>query len=392
MFKLALTLVALAALPAQAETLSAVIGRTGLAATEARLAALPAPNDDERFVLGGVQFLRAIEGTFQTRWAYGLTDRTGLLPLLRLPLDDNPAPKPFEPAVITTLFRDAEAGLARSIASLAPLTGASTVGVEIDLGDLWFDVDASGGRGPGEGLIEILGAARFGDQPTGTPTIRFDTADAAWLAAYGHLLSGVSEMVQAYDPTEPVARILAARQKMAEWGPPNPSLFLGMQGIPDEIDVIAIILASLDQQPDVAGMARARDHFLAMIAENRAFWTRAEAETDADREWLPNGRQTSGLGVTLPPEAALVWQDILTDAEAVLTGEKLIPYWRVGAAGGVNLGRVFTDPRPVDIPGWFQGWAALPYLQSGPLVSLEHWNQFEAMMMGDAMLFALWLN
>ncbi len=30
----------------------------------------------------------------------GLTDRTGMLPLLRLPLADNPNPAPFDPAAI----------------------------------------------------------------------------------------------------------------------------------------------------------------------------------------------------------------------------------------------------------------------------------------------------
>ena len=85
-------------------------------------------------------------------------------------------------------------------------------------------------------------------------------------------------------------------------------------------------------------------------------------------------------------------QAVLADAEALLTGEKLIPYWRTGDQGGVNLQKLFLDPAPQDLAGWIQGWSALPYLQKGPLVTDDNWAQFEAMLAGDAMLFAIWLN
>ena len=90
------------ALPVQAETLSQEIAHSGLAATQSRLLALTSPGDAERFATGGVTFLRAIEVTFQERYAMGLTDRTGMLPLLRLPLNDNPHPATFDPAAIVT--------------------------------------------------------------------------------------------------------------------------------------------------------------------------------------------------------------------------------------------------------------------------------------------------
>src|SRR3989338_880270 len=82
-----LPLLFLAATPfaASAETISQEIARTGLAATETRLAALTERKPEDQLALGSVQFLRAIEGSFQTRWKAGLTDRTGMLPLLRPP-------------------------------------------------------------------------------------------------------------------------------------------------------------------------------------------------------------------------------------------------------------------------------------------------------------------
>lgn len=389
----------LAAAPVHAEGISTEIATTGLAATEARLVALSAPSEDEALALGAVQFLRAIEGTFQTRWAYGMTDRSGMLPLLRLPLDDNPGAKPFEPPVVAQIFREAEAGLARAIATFSTLPDTSTAALELNLGDVWFDVNGNAARDAGEELASIVGTvsmgispAEMGMAPPPLPTIRFDIADAAWATAYAHLLSGVAETVLAYDPTEPLTRVIGARLAMAEYGPPPPSFLTGALRMPDEIDLFAMVLATLDQQPDTARAAKAHGHFMQMIAQNKRFWALVEGETDNVQEWLPNARQQSGTGMVLPPETGALWQAVLADAEAVLRGEKLIPYWRTGDAGGVNLRKLFLAPAPQDVAGWIQGWSAVPYLERGSLVSTDSWSRFEGMLTGDAMLFAIWLN
>lgn len=394
----ALALIAITPCAALAETISQEIARTGLAATETRLAALAERAPDEQLALGGVQFLRAIEGTFQTRWAAGLTDRTGMLPLLRLPLDDNPAAPPLDPKVIAQVFRDAEARLSVAQASLAATPSDGDFGLTIALGDLWFDVNANATRDTGEDLLDIAGPALLGwqwaerDPATPAPVIRLDAADAAWLSAYAHLLTGISEIVLAYDPTEPVSRIMGARATMAQWGEAPPDFIFGSRTAPDSFDIIAMILATLDQSPDAARMLSARDHLLACIAENRRFWTLVGMEADNAQEWLPNDKQTSALGLALPVGTGLAWQAVLADAEAILKGEKLVPYWRIGDKGGVNVGRIFTDPRAVDVPGWIQGWAALPYLETGLLVTPESWSAFENLVGGDPMLLSIWLN
>ena len=56
------------------------------------------------------------------------------------------------------------------------------------------------------------------------------------------------------------------------------------------------------------------------------------------------------------------------------------------------MGRMFTDPAPIDLAGWVQGWAALPYLEQGKLVTPDNARAFESLIQGDAMLMALWLN
>lgn len=399
MFRYFAVLGLLAAPSVHAESLSTEIAVTGLISTETRLASLPEPTEDERLALGAVQFLRAVEGSLQTRWTYGMTDRSGMLPLLRLPLDDNPDAKAFEPPVVAQIFTEAEVGLSRAIATFSTLPDTSPAALELNLGDIWFDVNRNATRDMGEDLAAIIGTvsmgispAEMGVDPAPLPTIRFDIADVAWATAYAHLLSGVAETVLAYDPTEPLTRVIAARKALAAYGPPPPSFLTGMDRMPDEIDLIAMLLETLNQQPDPARAAKAHGHFLAMIAQNRRFWTLVEAETDNAREWLPNSRQQSGTGRVLPPETGARWQAVLADAEAVLKGEKLIPYWRTGTQGGVNLQKLFLDPAPQDLAGWIQGWSAVPYLKKGPLVSSDSWMQFENMLTGDAMLFAVWLN
>ncbi len=390
------------ALPASAESLSQEIAHQGLAATEARLAAQSdpseaGPSDADRFALGGVQFLRAIEGTFQERWAMGLTDRTGMLPLLRLPLADNPNPAPFDPAAIVTLLAHAEARLSAAQATLAAIPATSDFTLDIALDDIWFDVNSNTTRDAGEGIGEILGAtlgaSDDGATPHPLPVIRFDVADAAWTAAYADLLAGFCDLIRAYDPTEPLTRVLSARSTMEGIGPVTADPFLGggTSGI-DAIDIIAALLATLNQTPDSTMMTQAHDHFLSMIAQNRQFWTRVAAEADNDREWLPGDQQTSALGIDVPQGTGAVWLAVLNDLEAVLKGEKLVPYWRVGAPGGINVARMFSDPRPIDLAGWFQGWAALPYLEKGPLLDTVALDAFDSLTSGQAPLFALYLN
>ena len=389
----------LLATPATAETLSAEIGRAGIAATEARLAALPAPADDERFALGGLRFLAALEQSFHIRWQNGMTDSTGMFPFLRLPVPENPQPQPLDPGAVAAIFTAADARLGQARAALQPIAANSDFGLEVNLGDLWFDVNANTTRDPGEDLLDIAGPVLLGwrwtDRAPGSPTpvIRFDAADAAWLTAYAHALQAISQVVLAYDPTEPLTRILTARAALEAFGPPPLDAYLGMEsdGL-GTIDLIALVLATLEQQPDAARMGLARDHLLAAIAANRDFWARVATETDNAAEWLPNARQTSAFGLALPEGTAESWQAVLSDGEALLRGEKLAPYWRSGEGGGINLAKVFSDPRPVDVAGWVQGWAALPYLEAGPRVSAENWSRFESLAGGEPMLMALWFN
>ncbi len=393
-------------LPAYAEPLSAEIGTKGLAEVEMRLTALPSRTNAETFSLGGVQFLRAIEISFQDRWAAGLTDRSAMLPLLRMPLPPNPNPKPFDPASVASIFIHTGDKLSEAKATLATLSDSADFGVEIALSDLWFDVNANATRDPGEGIADIISTTALGAEvppatdgtipPQTLPTVRFDGADASWLTAYADLLNAFCDMARAYDPTGPLTRIIAARDTMRSLGPVSPDFIFGDMGngpaALDAFDLIAVILATLNQQPDKARMASARDHLLATVAENRAFWDRVTLETDDAQEWLPNEHQHSAIGFDLPPGTQASWLAVLADLEDVLNGKKLLPFWRVGPPAGINLAQIFTDPAPIDVAGWAQGWAALPYLEKGPVIDTASIDAFDRLMQGQSMLFSLYLN
>lgn len=388
------------ALPATAQTISAEIGSSGLTATESRLAALPAPSDADRFALGGVRFLRAIEGALQLRWKTGLSEQLSMLPFLRLPIPENPDAAAVDPATIATLFTNVSVGMDSARAPLAEIAPTADFGVEITLSDLWFDINANAERDNGEDMLSVAGPMILGqawavrDPATPAPTIRFDGADAAWLSAYTHLLGGISNVILAYDPTAPITRTADARTAMSKLGQLTPDPFFGMGGGAslDAVDYISIFLATLNQTPDKARMASAHTHLLAMITDNRRFWAEVVLETDNEKEWLPNDSQKSALPIELPPGTGPMWLGVLSDFEALLKGEKLVPYWRITGPAGVDVGQMFTDPRPIDLIGWVQGEGAVPYLKKGNLVSPQNWQAFEQVMSGQAMLFTLFLN
>ena len=159
-----------------------------------------------------------------------------------------------------------------------------------------------------------------------------------------------------------------------------------------EVDRFTIILQTLEQQPDTALAHKAYGHFLSMITENRRFWALVEAETDNDREWVPNEKQASALGIVLPEGTAARWQAVLAEAEQLLKGEILMPHWRYGAEAGISLKKLFDTPPPVDLIGMIQGEALLPYAEKGVIMSGQAWSDFERLVQGDAMMFAVFFN
>jgi hypothetical protein len=394
----------LLATPAMADTLSADIARNGITATIADLQSAHDPSPEMLFTLGGLRFLATVETALQLQWRTGMDQAMGGmgdtlgLPFLRLPLPPNPAPEPFQGTMVGTLFTDVTQGMETARADLSRLPQDADFGVEIAFADLWFDVNANRTRDSGEDAAAILGPQLMGwqwserDPAQPLPVIRFDAADAAWLSAHTHLLSGISATILAYDPAASIDRVTTARAALGI-RPPSPDAEFNFDtSFGAFFDAFAMVEGALSQQPDAAHAKAAKSHFLSMIAENRRFWTLVAQEKDNAAEWIPSDSQTSALGFTLPPGTGDRWLAVLADGEALLNGRVLIPFWRGPAGQGINLGRLFDDPRPVSITGWVQGWAAVPYLEQGPGVSDANLRMFEQMMSGNAGLMMVFLN
>jgi len=393
-----LPLALLAASPALAETdVSALIAAQGLRAAQAQLAALPAPTASERFALGGVHFLGGVERALQTRWRTGLSD--GLvtlvdLPILRLPIAENPAPEPFQGAIITDLFAGVAADMAGAIPLLEGIGNDDLVGLTINTRDIWFDIDMDGSRSAGEGLGEVMGLNGGFNTDLPEITVRFDTADAAWLAAYAHLLAGLADLVVAFDPATAIDDTLVARDAMdalnAGVGQPFGAGFGYEFG--DYADLALIVVDALERQPDPALTRSAQTHWLATIAQNRIFWQRVATETDNADEWIPNKSQVSALGLPFPPETGQRWLNVLKDAEDMLTGQTLLPHWRLAAGAGIDLNALLQDPPVVDVLGMAHGAVLVPYMRPGRLIDGNSLRQFEQLLSGNAGLYMVILN
>ncbi len=372
------------------------MARDGLAKTETVIAAQPSPTGDDLFALGGVRFLMAVEQAMQLRWQVGATEPLAPMPLLQLELLPNPAPEPARASLVSEIMRGAAGHLALAETALAAIPANGDVGLVIRLEDLWFDIDGNGQRGTGEDVLPIALFAFTNpwEEPVPPPstTIRFDTADVAWLRAYGHLISGVASFVMAFDPTGAAARIMAATdERHARLASPNPSLI--EQFDPEGgLDKATIAIFALRQQPDADLTRQTATHLRQMIVLNRRFWALLAAETDNEAEWIPNSQQQAALGFVLPPDIGKVWSAVLGDLDMMLAGKLLVPHVAFPPESGINIAAFLQNPAPLDPLGWIQGTDALLYAEKGPVVTDLAWRAFEQLVSGRGMLVALLLN
>lgn len=372
-----------------------------LSELETELSQVSQPGASEQMAFGAVLFLRGIEQALQQRYEFnlGVTSDMMAIPVMRLPVPPNPNGKPFRPELIAEMFETVEQSMARSRAALHSATPGPQDKLEIDVAGLWFDIDRNGSKGANEALTSVLGASLFSpwNRPPFSPTaemqVHFDAADRDWLIAYTHLLSGTSQLVLAFDPTDVISEVLSSNVKMAEiqGGLPR-SGFLFFSDEEKIIDMFAMVYGALNRRPNPGRIQAAHGHFLEMIASNRTFWALANAENDDSQEWIPNASQTAALGFQLPKDTSEVWQSVLADGEAILNGDLLVPHWRITPGGGINVAKMIEDPPAVDIVTWIQGHGLLPYMEKGPLVTSQNMRRLEEMFSGNTLLFMVLLN
>ena len=393
-----LFIAAMIASPASAEMdYSTLFKDQGPAGAINTLSRIENPSPSDRFALGGAHFLGALEGALQRRYAYGLVSNDFAdaveIPFLRLPITANPTPKPFAAEAVELLFEDVLTDLSRAKASLDQITNTDSVAVDIRIDDLWLDINRNRLRDEGEGLLTITGGMLSAPDDAPLPTIRFDTADAAWLAAYSQVLSGMSALILSTNLTEAIEGTFTGAAEIDGLRVTQGPLLGWFED--DELamlDAFTAFILALEGQPDANRTKAAHAHFLAAIDDNYRFWERVAIETDDTMEFIPNDTQSSALGVDFPQGIGDSWLEVLRDAERVLNGDLLLPHWRLGNTAGLNLKQLLQDPPNIDIIGLFQGYPLAPYAQKGPVITTDSLERFDEITAGNSPFFAIMLN
>ncbi|MGI9522955.1 MAG: hypothetical protein ACR2PG_15055 [Hyphomicrobiaceae bacterium] len=268
----------------------------------------------------------------------------------------------------------------------------------------------------------------------------FDASDVVWLRAYCHLLMAIAEFPLAHDwqrafditfpsifhmPKSAEQRKIRnataeARARLEELGPtpPYPKKPYDIPWsewdttpqvkelrrqrklrAPYEFRPIGspfaemIAFIHLTQWPVIEPhrMANVLRHFEGMVVLSRENWKRILAETDNRNEWIPNPAQTGVLsGIEVDKERVDGWQRFLNEFEAMLKGNKLIPHWWFDE--GINLRRMFLEPHTFDIVLLIHGFAAVPYLEKGPVTDQETWREITQVFGGDFLRYFIWFN
>ena len=362
------------------------------------------PGDDQaRFALGTLQFVRSVEGLSQSLYRHGFLHAIGrVTPLLGadLPIPNNPDAAEINYEQARRIVQSFVSGLGKAEATLAQIKSDS-IKLPLHFGLIRMDFDGDNQAGEDETLWRIY--ARFNRQAGVAAedakafVITFDAADVQWLRGYCHLLMALGEFNLAHHWHELFDRtghLLFARAKtpypfLAEHVPDQQQPF-SFEGIADLVGFIHLINFPVAEPKR---MAAALGHLEAMTSLSRRSWDLILKETDDDHEWIPNPKQTGVIpNVRVTQEMIDGWRMFLSEAELILKGEKLVPFWRGNKVRGVNLRKVFMKPSPFDLVMWVQGTGAAPYLEQGTLTDRVVWDRLLRVFEGEFIGFALWFN
>lgn len=356
----------------------------GEQALELALAADPA-DDQARFSLGVVRFVRAVERLAQSLHEYGMKPADDV-PFLRLPVPHNPAPNRISHPVFRRILDDFGRDLALAEGTLAGVKDAR-VKLPLRLAAVRLDLDGDGEATDrlSDLLVRIFG--RNLDLLKANPDLRvcFDRADVAWFRGYCHLLMGMTDVMLAFDGKP-------AFEATAHLCFTNPRTKNVDRADADLAQLLAAAANLCVREPD--RLRRARAHLLAVCDLTEETWGFALAEQDDEDEWLPNPRQEGALGVRVTADMVDAWRAIMREARAVLRGEKLVPVRgpRWAAGQGFDLhGFLERPPERIDLIDWFSN-GPKDYLRKGPAADDRVWDRADRAFGPNFPRFAVWFN
>ncbi len=365
----------------------------GAATLEAHLKVQP-KDDTARLGLGVMQFVGAVQRLGQKLAVYGPRPRFAALGIPNAA--DVPAPAelltyPRLRAINQEWLDD----LGRVEATLAKIE-TEEIKLPLHVGRVQLNLGTAETRSLT--LLPILQQFQLGTAGREADfVITFDRADVDWLRGYCHVLSALSEIAAAHDGEglfDVAAHRLFQHAKtrheflLEPNRPPNNGWFQ----FEDLADAVAIIHMLRFPLVEPKRMEAALKHIEGALSHSRQMWKRVLAETDNDHEWIPGPKQKGAINVAVTQEMVDNWIVALDEAERILQGKKLLPFWRGKPTRGINLRKVFLEPRPLDIVLWIQGTAATPYLEEGNLTNPDTWQQVNNAFGGQFVGFGFWFN
>jgi hypothetical protein len=357
-------------------------------------------NDKEKFSLAVLQALDGLQQFSAGSCHLGVRHDfiNGSLPFFRVMM---PGPGGVQssnevatPEKVAALFDNLRVSLKQANQTLAGIDYKEFM-VEVNLSKIRADLNGDGIVAPDEFVMTKLAPALGIAQPsTNTPDviIHFDSADAAWLKGYTHLLTGLLDVLESYDwrpvwnqcadivfqnpnPAPPLSRFTRTEQgeMFSRWA-----------------DLIAALHDMRLEVVDPDGLAKAQKEFLAMIGCSRTCWQRVLAEKDDDHEWLPSPSQTGPGGSKVTQAQIDGWMRIMDESEAVLLGKKLLPHWRLKPGVGISVPKLVASPPRLDLVLMIQGSAFVPYLEEGSVSDQSTWRELLQPYGPGFARFALW--
>lgn len=271
------------------------------------------PKDDQaRFGLGMLRFVRAVERLGQSLYEYGVKSDSTSTPFLRLPIPKNPDPVPVSYPALRRVFERFTADLDKAESTLAGITD-DKVKLPLRLAAVTLDMDGDGK--PTDKFLDLLKkllrVERF-DFLAKNPDFRvaFDRGDVAWLRAYCHLLSAMLDVSLAFD-----LKLIFDMEGADQFAKPRTD--------PKPDNSWWQLLTRIDI-PEPARLGSFRRHMVKVCELNRETWRFIRAETDDDHEWLPHPKQKGVLGLPVTDEMIDGWLKAIDEVEGLLTGKKLL--------------------------------------------------------------------
>tara|TARA_R110002020_G_scaffold344566_2_gene558763 strand:+ start:109 stop:1392 length:1284 start_codon:yes stop_codon:yes gene_type:complete len=363
----------------------------------------------------------AFEGLAQDFYRYGATTPSTPAAALFLGIEMmdtgvpiNPAPEPLSYQALRTVLEDFRSDIAAAQASFecGGADGADFV-VPVDTFKARLDFNGDGQTDEAETLGAFLAplfgsfGAAMGDEAldektrskTGRAvpdaTIGFDAADAIWFAGYSQIVKTHLDLVLAHD-FEAFYNAYLHRVFPRAGLPMQEYAEGGMLMVDPETDAtIADLVAAIHtlnfpviDKPLLAGIPDQLKHATALSRRN---WELIMAETDDNRELVPNPGQTSLFpDMPVTDETVAAWRETLDVVDQILDGKLLVPHWRFKQ--GLDLKAYFETAERSDLVMLMTGGGALPFLRDGPVADAESFAAANAVF-GEAFFnYALWFN